>query len=146
MAAAKRFFSRATKQHGAPRVITLDGYAASHRAVATLKTSGILPRRVQVRSSKYLNNVIEQDHRRIKQRVRPMLGFKRFETAAVTIRGIPVGRENQEATVQPQTTNRKSNHRSSALGGDPGRIKPRKSFSQKTYIYRIFAPEPNQYT
>jgi transposase-like protein len=86
MAAAKRFFSRATKQHGAPRVITLDGYAASHRAVAKLKTSGILPRRVQIRSCKY--NVIEQDHRRIKQRVRPMLGFKRFETAAVTILGI----------------------------------------------------------
>ena len=69
VAAAKRFFSKATKQHGAPRVITLDGYAASHRAVAKLKTSGILPCRVQVRSCKYLNNVIEQDHRRIKQRV-----------------------------------------------------------------------------
>ena len=88
MAAAKRFFSRAIKQHGAPRVITLDGYAASHRAVDQLKTSGILPRRVEVRSCKYLNNVIEQDHRRIKQRVRPMLGFNQFETAAVTIRGI----------------------------------------------------------
>src|SRR5208337_4033762 len=86
VAAAKRFFSRAAKQHGAPRVITLDGYAASHRAVDKLKTSGILPRRVQVRSCKYLNNVIEQDHRRIKQRVRPMLGFKRFETAAANSR------------------------------------------------------------
>ena len=88
VATAKRFFSRAAKQHGAPRVITLDGYAASHRAVDKLKTSGTLPRRVQVRSCKYLNNVIEQDHRRIKQRIRPMLGFKRFETAAVTICGI----------------------------------------------------------
>src|ERR1700757_461140 len=48
MAAAKRFFSRATKQHGAPKVITLDGYAASYRAVAKLKNSGILPCRVQV--------------------------------------------------------------------------------------------------
>jgi transposase-like protein len=86
--AAKRFLSRATKQHGAPRVITLDGYAASHRAVDKLKAAGTLPGRVQVRSSKYLNNVVEQDHRRIKQRVRPMLGFKRFEAAAVTIRGI----------------------------------------------------------
>jgi len=65
MAAAKRFFSKATKQHGIPRVITLDSYAASHRAVDKLKTSGILPRRVQVRSCKYLNNLIEQDHRRI---------------------------------------------------------------------------------
>ena len=73
---------------GAPRVITLDGYAASHRAVAQLKEVGTLPRRVRIRSSKYLNNVVEQDHRRIKQRIRPMLGFKRFETAAVTIRGI----------------------------------------------------------
>src|SRR5271165_1984685 len=88
VAAAKRFFSRATRQHGAPRVITLDGYAASHRAVAELKAAGTLPRRVRIRSCKYLNNVIEQDHRRIKQRIRPMLGFKRFKTAAVTIRGI----------------------------------------------------------
>jgi putative transposase len=38
MAAAQRFFSRAIRQHGAPRVITLDGYAASHRAVAKLKS------------------------------------------------------------------------------------------------------------
>jgi len=88
VAAAKRFFSRATRQHGAPRVITLDGYAASHRAVAELKAAGTLPRRVRIRSCKYLNNVIEQDHRRIKQRIRPMLGFKRFKTVAVTIRGI----------------------------------------------------------
>ena len=88
VAAAKRFFSRATRQHGAPRVITLDGYAASHRAVAELKAAGTLARRVRIRSCKYLNNVIEQDHRRIKQRIRPMLGFKRFKTAAVTVRGI----------------------------------------------------------
>ena len=88
VATAKRFFSNAAKQHGAPRVITLDGYAASHRAVAELKEVGTLPRRVRIRSSQYLNNVVEQDHRRIKQRIRPMLGFKRFETATVTIRGI----------------------------------------------------------
>jgi transposase-like protein len=84
-------------------VITLDGYAASHRAVDKLKTSGILPRRVQVRSCKYLNNVIEQDHRRIKQRVRPMLGFKRFETAAVTIRGIELAEKikKQQFSLKP---------------------------------------------
>jgi transposase-like protein len=44
--------------------------------------------RVRVRSSKYLNNMIEQDHRRIKQRILPMLGFKRFDSATVTISGI----------------------------------------------------------
>ena len=59
---------------------------------------------------KYLNNVIEQDHRRIKQRVRPMLGFKRFETAAVTIRGIELAEKIKKTSVQSQTTNRKSNH------------------------------------
>src|SRR5712672_1817404 len=107
VATAKRFFSRAAKQHGAPRVITLDGYAASHRAVAKLKTSGILPRRVQVRSCKYLNNVIEQDHRRIKQRIRPMLGFKRFETAAVTIQGIELAEKikKQQFNLKPLTGN-----------------------------------------
>jgi transposase-like protein len=105
MAAAQRFFSRATRQHGAPRVITLDGYAASHRAVAKLKAAGTLPDRVQVRSSKYLNNPVEQDHRRIKQRVRPMLGFKRFETAAVTIRGIELAAKikKQQFNLKPLT-------------------------------------------
>jgi transposase-like protein len=86
-------------------VITLDGYAASHRAVDKLKAAGRLPRRVRVRSSKYLNNVIEQDHRRIKQRIRPMLGFKRFETAAVTIRGIELAEKikKQQFNLKPLT-------------------------------------------
>jgi transposase-like protein len=47
------------------KTITLDGYAASHRAVREMKTDGLLPRRTRVRSSKYLNNVMEQDHRHI---------------------------------------------------------------------------------
>ena len=105
MDAAKRFFSRAIKQHGAPRVVTLDGYAASHRAVAKLKEASTLPGRVQVRSCKYLNNLVEQDHRRIKQRVRPMLGFQRFETAAVTIRGIELAEKikKQQFNLKPLT-------------------------------------------
>ena len=88
VAAAKAFFRKAMKHNGTPRVITLDAYAASHRAIADLKAEGTLPKRIRVRSSKYLNNGIEQDHRRVKQRIRPMLGFKRFETAAVTVSGI----------------------------------------------------------
>src|ERR1051325_9657187 len=59
VAAAKRFFRQAIKTQGAPRVITLDAYAASHRSVRELKTAGSLPWRVRVRSSKYLNNIIE---------------------------------------------------------------------------------------
>jgi transposase-like protein len=85
---AKQFFSRGIEKSGAPEKITVDAYAATHTAIRELKQSAILPVNVLVRTSKYLNNLIEQDHRRVKQRVYPMLGFKRFENAAVTISGI----------------------------------------------------------
>jgi transposase-like protein len=53
-----------------------------------MKTDELLPGDTTLRSSKYLNNLIEQDHRNIKSRVNAMLGFKRFRNAAVTISGI----------------------------------------------------------
>ena len=86
--AAKDFLRSAMKNMRKPTKITLDAYAASHRAVREMKEAGELSKRVRVRSSQYLNNLIEQDHRRVKQRIRPMLGFKRFDNAAVTISGI----------------------------------------------------------
>jgi transposase-like protein len=55
------------KKHGTPRVIMLDAYAASHRAITELQSAGTITRRVRVRSSKYLNNLVEQDHRRISE-------------------------------------------------------------------------------
>ena len=88
IAAAKRFFARAIERRGVPEKITLDGYAASHAAVAALQEGAVLPMDLIVRTNKYLNNVIEQDYRRVKQRVRPMLGFKRFDHATITITGI----------------------------------------------------------
>ncbi len=87
-AAAKRFFMKAIGNNEAPQKITLDGYQASHQAVAELKAEGVLSASVEVRTSKYLNNLIEQDHRRVKQRYYPMLGFKSFSNAAVTLSGI----------------------------------------------------------
>ena len=72
--AAKGLLRKAMMGQRVPIKVTLDAYAASHRPVADLKDSGELPKRVRVRSSKYLNNLIEQDHRRIQQRLRPMLG------------------------------------------------------------------------
>jgi transposase-like protein len=86
--AAKTFLSRAIEKTRKPTKITLDAYAASHRAVREMKETGELSKRVMVRSSQYLNNLIEQDHRRVKQRTRPMQGFKRFDHAAVAISGI----------------------------------------------------------
>jgi transposase-like protein len=89
VAAAKAFFRKAVKTQGStPTTITLDGYAASHRAVHEMKADGQLAGDTKLRSSKYLNNLIEQDHRGVKLRIGPMLGFKRFRTAAVTIAGI----------------------------------------------------------
>jgi transposase-like protein len=66
IAAAKRLFTQVTEKHTAPEKITLDGYAATHTAVRELKESATLPINVCVRTSKYLNNLIEQDHRRVK--------------------------------------------------------------------------------
>jgi putative transposase len=88
IAAAKRFFTQAIEKRGVPEKMTLDGYAASHVAVAELQEEDVLPTTLTVRTNKYLNNVIEQDHRRVKQRVRSMLGFKRFANAMITISGI----------------------------------------------------------
>ena len=89
VAAAKAFFRKAIRnQRHAPQTITLDGYAASHRAVRELKAEGLLPGDTKLRSSKYLNNLIEQDPRGVKQRIAVMLGFKGFRNAAITIAGI----------------------------------------------------------
>jgi len=88
IAAAKRFLQQAIEKRGVPQKITLDGYAASHEAVAELQEEKLLPAALVVRTNRYLNNLIEQDHRHVKQRVRPMLGFKRFDYAAVTLAGI----------------------------------------------------------
>lgn len=87
--AAEAFFRKALKTQGRPPVsITLDGYAASHRAVRELPEQSPRWKDTRVRSSKFLNNMIEQDHRGVKSRIRPMLGFKVFDRAAVTITGV----------------------------------------------------------
>jgi transposase-like protein len=79
--AAKVFFSKAIKHQGQPlETITLDGYVGSHWAVREMIADGLLPEGTHVRSSKYLNNVIEQDHRNIRSRTKVMLGFERMRS------------------------------------------------------------------
>jgi transposase-like protein len=64
VAAAKAFFRKAIKsQQRCPQTITLDGYRASHHAMRELKADGSLPASTKVRSSQYLNNLMDQDHR-----------------------------------------------------------------------------------
>jgi len=97
VAAPKAFFRKAIRHEGRPpRTITLDGYA-SHRAVREMKTDGVLPRRSRLRSSKYLNKLIKQDHRGIKSRTRPILGLKSFSAAAVTIAEVELHRRIHKA-------------------------------------------------
>jgi transposase-like protein len=89
VASAKAFFRKAVRSQGrSPETVTLDGYAASHRAVRELQQQGMLAKVTKLRSSKYLNNLIEQDHRNVKSRLGVMLGLKGFASAATTIRGV----------------------------------------------------------
>lgn len=87
--AAKRFFRKALWQPHTvnPRTITVDKNPAYPRAVRDLKRWGRLWRFSRLRQRKYLNNIVEQDHRRIKRLVRPGLGFGSLRTARRTLAG-----------------------------------------------------------
>ena len=91
-AAAKRFFRKALGQPHTvnPRTITVDKNPAYPRAVAEMKEDGELWRRSRLRQVKYLNNIVEQDHRRVKRQARPGLGFGSFWTARRTLAGYEV--------------------------------------------------------
>ena len=70
------------------RVITVDKNAAYLVAVEALKSDETLAAETELRQIKYMNNVIEQDHRNIKRTVKQLMGFKSFNTARRTLRGI----------------------------------------------------------
>src|SRR4030095_9251457 len=71
-----------------PRTITLDGHIPSRRALWLLRRENLLWRYVKVRICKYLNNILEQDHRAIKRRCSVMHGLKAFGPTAVMIAGV----------------------------------------------------------
>ncbi|MDZ5696189.1 IS6 family transposase [Chelativorans sp. M5D2P16] len=92
---AKRFFRKALERHDRPDRVVIDGSRTKRAAVVSCDTTNHLQDRsrrwlkpILIRQSQYLNNRIEQDHRRIKRRVRPMLGFKSFASANATLDGI----------------------------------------------------------
>jgi len=91
-AAARRFFRKALKQAHTvnPRTVTVDKNAAYPSAAKTMKRAGELWRFTKLRQCKYLNNIVEQDHRRIKRLVRPGLRFKSFHSARRTIAGYEI--------------------------------------------------------
>ena len=91
-AAARWFFRKALKQSHTvnPRTLTVDKNAAYPVATTAMKRTGELWCFAKLRQVKFLNNIVEEDHRRIKRLVRPGLGFKSFVTASRTIAGYEV--------------------------------------------------------
>jgi putative transposase len=86
--AARRFLEKATGQNGVPTLINIDKSGANKAGIEDYNESHCDAAPVEVRQCKYLNNIVEQDHRNIKRRIRPMLGFKSFWTARVVLAGI----------------------------------------------------------
>jgi len=89
-AAARRFFHKVFRSSAnpIPRVINVDKNAAYPAAIELLKREGTLPRRVRLRQCKFLNNVVEQDHRFVKKRVWLAKGYGAFPSARRTLEGI----------------------------------------------------------
>jgi transposase, IS6 family len=73
-----------------PRSITTDKLASYSKAIRRLQSEGLLPKDVEHRTSKYLNNIIEADHGALKRVIRPTRGFQRMKTASATIGGFEV--------------------------------------------------------
>lgn len=93
--AAKRFLRKALAHHGRPDRIVIDGSQTNHEAIRSCDVESRLRARsqkvlkpIRIRKSQYLNNRIEQHHRRIKRRIRSMLGFKSAASADVILSGI----------------------------------------------------------
>jgi transposase-like protein len=91
-AAATRFLRKAlgTAHTVTPRVITVDKNPAYPKALSILKASELVPEICELRQAKFLNNIVEQDHRFIKRKVKPGLGFYSFKTAWATLRGYEI--------------------------------------------------------
>ncbi|ECK6537230.1 DUF2913 family protein [Salmonella enterica] len=87
-ASALRFFRKAIRYHCEPEVVTIDKSGANTADLATLNMGKPEAETMTIRQSKYLNNLIEQDHRNIKRRIRPMLGFKSFRRAQTLLAGV----------------------------------------------------------
>ena len=85
-AAAKRFFDKAIEAHGHPEKITMDKSGANKAAIDEINADMEIA--MLVRQIKYLNNIVEQDHRAVKRITKPMLGFKSFQSAKSILAGI----------------------------------------------------------
>jgi len=86
--AARRYFEKAIDQNGAPETVTVDKSGSNLAALQAVNVERETP--IRIRQCKYLNNIVEQDHRAIKRIVKPMMGFKDFRCARIILSGIEV--------------------------------------------------------
>ncbi|MGF6696050.1 putative transposase [Paraburkholderia sp. MM5496-R1] len=93
-AAARRYFEKTIEQNGEPETITVDRSGTNLAALEALNAVRLTP--IKVRQNKYLNNVVEQDHRAIKRIIKPMLGFKEFRCARIILSGIEIAHMNRK--------------------------------------------------
>jgi putative transposase len=87
-AAARRYFEKAIDQNVYPETVTVDKSGANLAALKAINAERETP--IKIRQNKYLNNVVEQDHRAIKRIVKPMMGFKDFRCARIILSSIEV--------------------------------------------------------
>jgi transposase-like protein len=87
-AAAHRYFQKAIEQNGEPQIITVDKSGANLAALQAINAERQTP--IKIRQNKYLNNVVEHDHRAVKRIIKPMMGFKSLRCARVILAGIEV--------------------------------------------------------
>ena len=85
-AAARRYLERAINLHGLPEKIIIDKGGANTAAIHSVNVDACLD--IELRQCKYLNNIVEQDHRAVKRITDPMLGFKSFWSAMKLLAGI----------------------------------------------------------
>ena len=86
--AAKAFFRKAFKNNDCPDKLNIDKSGSNISAPNSANDNLLEYEKITIHQNKYLNNIMEQDHRFIKKRTKPMLGFKNFQSAKITIAGI----------------------------------------------------------
>jgi putative transposase len=106
--AAKSFLRKAIKQHGKPIKVNVDKSGSNKAALDAINQSYPEGQRIEIRQNKYLNNLIEGDHRFIKKRTRITLGFKSFWGATQTIKGIEILHMIKKGQLQNDNDNNKN--------------------------------------
>jgi putative transposase len=87
---AHRFFNKAIGNNEDPRVVNIDKSGSNKSVLQSVNKRSLRFKKIKIRQCKYLNNIVEQDHLRVKRRIVNYTGFKEFESAQRTLAGIEV--------------------------------------------------------